>query len=87
VLTADARKTLAATGTGFGFAFLQSAAILFREGIEAALLVALLLSYLAAAGLPDLRRYILGGAFAGIVAGGLTWLLAQLLVETSTLER
>ncbi len=86
-LTADARKTLAAAGTGFGFAFLQSAAILLREGIEAALLVALLLSYLAAAGLPELRRYILGGAFAGIVAGGLTWLLAQFLVETSTLER
>ena len=86
-LTTDARKTLAGTGTGFGFGFLQSAAILLREGIEAALLVALLLSYLAAAGLPELRRYILGGAVAGIVAGGLTWLLAQLLVETSTLER
>ena len=86
-LTTDARKTLAGRGTGFGFGFLQSAAILLREGIEAALLVALLLSYLAAAGLPELRRYILGGAVAGIVAGGLTWLLAQLLVETSTLER
>jgi len=86
-LTADARKELAGAGTGFGFAFLQSAAILLREGIEAALLVALLLSYLAAAGLPELRRYILGGALAGIVAGALTWLLAQLLVETSTLER
>jgi high-affinity iron transporter len=86
-LTADARKTLAGSGTGFGFAFVQSASILLREGIEAALLVALLLSYLAAAGLPDLRRYTLGGAFAGIAAGALTWLLAQLLVESSTLER
>ena len=86
-LTADARKALAGSGTGFGFAFLQSGTILLREGIEAALLVALLLSYLAAAGLPELRRYTLGGAFAGIVAGGLTWVLAQLLVETSTLER
>jgi high-affinity iron transporter len=86
-LTAEARKTLAGTGTGFGFAFVQSASILLREGIEAALLVALLLSYLTAAGLPELRRYTLGGAFAGIVAGALTWLLAQLLVESSTLER
>jgi high-affinity iron transporter len=86
-LTADARKTLAGTGTGFGFAFTQSAAIILREGIEAALLVALLLSYLAAAGLPELRRYTVGGAVAGIAAGALTWLLAQLLVETSTLER
>ena len=86
-LTADARKTLTGTGTGFGFAFLQSAAIILREGIEAALLVALLLSYLTAAGLPELRRYTLGGAFAGLAAGALTWLLAQLLVQTSTLER
>ncbi len=86
-LTADARKTLAGSGTGFGFAFTQSAAIVLREGVEAALLIALLLSYLAAAGLPQLRRYTLGGAFAGIAAGALTWLLAQLLVETSTLER
>jgi high-affinity iron transporter len=86
-LTADARKTLAGTGSGFGFAFTQSAAIILREGIEAALLVALLLSYLAAAGLPELRRYTLGGAFAGIGAGALTWLLAQFLLGTSTLER
>lgn len=86
-LTTDARKTLAGTGTGFGFAFTQSAAIILREGIEAALLVALLMSYLAAAGLPELRRFILGGAFAGIAAGALTWLLAQLFVETSTMER
>ncbi len=87
VMTADARKALAGTGTGFAFAFVQSAAILLREGIEAALLVAILLSYLAAAGLPELRRYTLGGALAGVVAGGLTWILAQLLVEASTLER
>jgi high-affinity iron transporter len=86
-LTADARKTLAGTGGGFGFAFTQSVAIIVREGIEAALLVALLLSYLAAAGLPELRRYTLGGAAAGVAAGGLTWLLAQFLVESSTLGR
>ncbi len=86
-LTADARKTLSESGTGFTFAFLQSAAIILREGIEAALLVALLLSYLAASGIPELRRYILGGAFAGLVAGGVTWLLAQVVIESSTLQR
>jgi high-affinity iron transporter len=86
-LTADARKTLAGTKTGFSFAFLQSAAIILREGIEAALLVALLLSYLAAAGIPQLRRYILGGTVAGLVAGGLTWFVAQRVIESSTLQR
>ncbi len=86
-LTADARTTLAGSGADFGFAFLQSATIILREGVEAALLVALLMSYLAAAGHAELRRYTLGGAFAGIVAGFLTWLLAQVLQEASTLER
>ncbi len=86
-LTADARKTLSGSSTGFGFAFLQSAAIILREGIEAALLVALLLSYLAAAGIPELRRYILGGAVAGLVAGGVTWLVSQVVIESSTLQR
>ena len=86
-LTEDAREALSGSGSGFGFAFLQSATIIFREGIEAALLVALLLSYLAAAGHPELRRFTLGGAVAGIVAGLITWVLAQVLVEASTLER
>jgi high-affinity iron transporter len=86
-LTADARKTLSGSAGGFGFAFLQSAAIILREGIEAALLVALLLSYLAASGIPELRRYILGGALAGILAGGATWLIAQVVIESSTLQR
>jgi high-affinity iron transporter len=86
-LTADARRTLAGSGKGLGFAFLQSATIILREGIEAALLVALLLAYLAAAGHPGLRRYTLAGALAGVAAGVLTWLLAQVLLETSTLER
>ncbi|MGH9337982.1 MAG: FTR1 family iron permease, partial [Vicinamibacteria bacterium] len=87
-LTDDARKTLEGTdGAGFGFAAVQSAAIILREGIEAALLVALLMSYLAAAGHPELRRYILGGAWAGIAAGLLTWFGAQFLIQTSTLGR
>ncbi|HEY7816581.1 MAG TPA: FTR1 family protein, partial [Vicinamibacteria bacterium] len=86
-LTGEAREKLSASGTGFGIALLQSATILFREGIEAALLVALLLSYLAAAGFPELRRYTLAGAAAGVIAGVLTWVLAQLAVETSTLQR
>jgi high-affinity iron transporter len=86
-LTGEARGTLSGSASGFGFAFLQSAAIILREGIEAALLVALLLSYLAAAGYPGLRRFILGGAFAGVVGGVVTWFVTQVLVEASTLKR
>jgi high-affinity iron transporter len=86
-LTEQARRSLEGSGAGFGFAFVQSAAILLREGIEAALLVALLLSYLSAAGHPELRRYTLGGALAGVAAGLVTWLAAQYVIEASTLQR
>jgi high-affinity iron transporter len=86
-LTDDARETLLRSGSGFEFAFVQSGAIILREGIEAALLVALLLSYLAAAGHPELRRHILGGAIFGLVAGVVTWAGVQYLVSASTLER
>jgi high-affinity iron transporter len=86
-LTEEARRSLEGSRSGFGFAFLQSAAILLREGIEAALLVALLLSYLSAAGHPELKRYTLGGALGGVAAGLLTWLAARYLVEGSTLQR
>jgi high-affinity iron transporter len=86
-LTEEARRSLEGSKVSFGFALIQSAAILLREGIEAALLVALLMTYLAAAGHPELRRYTLGGALAGVLAGLLTWVAAQYLVEASTLQR
>jgi high-affinity iron transporter len=86
-LTEQARRSLEGSKAGFGFAFVQSVAILLREGIEAALLIALLLSYLSAAGHPELRRYTLGGALAGVAAGLVTWLAAQYVIEASTLQR
>lgn len=89
VLTEEAKRALdrSRSGSGFGFTFLQSATIILREGIEAALLVALLMSYLAAAGQPELRRYTLAGALAGIAAGIGTWFAAQAMVESTTLQK
>lgn len=86
-LTKEAKGVLTGTGSGFGFVLVQSAAILIREGIEAALLVALLMSYLTAAGQPELRRFTLLGAGAGILAGFVTWFVAQYIVGATTLHR
>jgi high-affinity iron transporter len=86
-LTGEAKRALEDSGSGFGFTFLQSATIILREGIEAALLVALLMSYLAAAGHPELRRYTLGGALVGILAALATWFAAQVMVQSSTLQK
>ncbi|MFX0054008.1 MAG: FTR1 family protein [Promethearchaeota archaeon] len=51
-----------------------------REGIEAALVIAIMLSYLRKSGRDDLRQFVLGGAFTAILASvgvalvmGLVW--------------
>jgi high-affinity iron transporter len=45
------------------------------------------MSYLAAAGHADLRRYTLSGALAGIAASLVTWFAAQSLIGSSTLQK
>ncbi len=57
-----------------GFAILQSATIILREGIEATLLIALMITYLVSTGYRELRKYVVAGALAGLLAGAVTWL-------------
>jgi high-affinity iron transporter len=70
-----------------GFDFAQSLTIILREGVEAALLLTLLLAFASSAGQGWARRYIWGGALAGIAAGGFTWVVARNLLEISSLNR
>ncbi|HSF20192.1 MAG TPA: FTR1 family protein [Vicinamibacteria bacterium] len=86
-LTEEARLELTDTGSGLGFVFMQSATIILREGIEATLLIGLLLSYLTATGHREFRRYTLWGSVAGVLVGVLTWLAARFVVGVSTLQR
>src|SRR5579884_4038381 len=62
---ARALQPLAESGAQYGVA--DAAIILFREGLEALLVVAALLAFLTKAGQADKRRWIWGGAAAGIV--------------------
>ncbi len=61
----------------WGLALLQSLAIILREGIEAALLLGIMITYLTASGHASLRRHVGWGAAAGVAAGLVTWGLAQ----------
>jgi high-affinity iron transporter len=70
-----------------GFAFFQAAAIILREGIEAALLLGVMLTYLTVVGYRSLRRHVLWGGLAGVLLGVITWAVAQTLIEISPLHR
>ncbi|TDE84669.1 FTR1 family protein [Deinococcus sp. S9] len=70
--------TLAATG---GFT------ILFREGLEAALLMAAILAYLASTRNDRLRDGVWWGAGAALLATALTWVAATYLLSIAPISR
>lgn len=78
-----AKKGLAAPLLAFFFSF----TILFREGVEVVLLIAVLLGSLAAGRATNYRRPLAGGIGAALLATIGTWLLATLVIELTPLQR
>jgi high-affinity iron transporter len=70
------------------FAVINSFVIIVREGLEAVLLIAALLAYLAATGAAAKhRRQIYAGMLAGVVATIATWFVASTLLPISGANR
>jgi len=69
------------------FALLQSTAIIVREGIEAALLIALMITSLVSAGYDHLRKYVVSGVALGLAAGIVLWLISEVFFAISPLEQ
>ena len=63
--------------------FVASFFLLVREGFEAILIVAALMTFLAKAGAPERRRDVARGAWLAVAASLLTWVLVELLVEVT----
>ena len=78
-----AAKGVAAPLVAFGFSF----AILFREGIEAVLLVAILLGSLAAGSASNYKRPLAWGAAAAVGASALAFLLTTLVIDIAPVSR
>jgi len=78
-----ARKGLAAPAVAFGFSF----AILFREGVEAVLLIAVLLGSLAAGSAHGYKRPLGLGVLAAVGATAVTFLIATLVIDIAPLSR
>ncbi len=68
-------------------AFLFSFSILFREGVEAVLLVAILLGSLQAGRASGYRRPLGLGVLAAVIASAITWVLATLVIDIAPLQR
>jgi high-affinity iron transporter len=78
-----ASKGVAAPAVAFGFSF----SILFREGIEAVLLIAILLGSLSAGSAQNYKRPLGLGVLAALGATGIVWLLATVVIDIAPVSR
>lgn len=82
----EAREVLVAEVGPFA-AFVQSLAIILREGVEAILVIAALLGVLRAMGTRGYPVYIWGGVGTAVAASFATWYAADHLIAISTVDR
>src|SRR5215475_278314 len=69
------------------YSFLNSALIILREGLEAALILAAIVAMLKVIGATEAVRYIHLGWVLALFAGGLTWLATQTVLTFSGRHR
>jgi high-affinity iron transporter len=67
--------------------FVSSFFLLVREGFEAILIVAALMTFLAKAGAPERRRDVARGAWVAVLASLFTWALVELLFHVTPGQR
>ena len=72
--------------TGY-YAFANSALIILREGLEAALILAAIIAMLKVMGATEAIRYIHLGWILALIAGGLTWLATETVLTLSGRHR
>lgn len=82
-----AEEKLAGDGMSVATAFTSSLLILLREGLEAILVLAAIVSFVRKTGRRDAMPYIHAGWIAAVALGGLTWLVASRLIAISGASR
>jgi high-affinity iron transporter len=85
----DQASQIMAQSDGFSsyYAFVNSALIILREGLEAALILAAIVAMLKVMGAANTIRYIHFGWILALLAGFLTWLAAQTVLTFSGQHR
>lgn len=78
------------TGTGTiapSLAFSTSFSIIFREGLESALIIGAILTYLEASRNAHYKKHVYLGIVISIIATVITWYIAQFVIEISGASR
>jgi len=83
----EAEAALAPDQATSASTFLGAFTILFREGLEALLIVVGMLAFLRKGDRPEMVRPVHAGWIGALVAGGLTWLVATTLIGISGASR
>ncbi|APV52492.1 hypothetical protein BWI17_16145 [Betaproteobacteria bacterium GR16-43] len=83
----DAQSALSSGGLSPAASFLASFIILFREGLEAVLVIAALLAFLRRSGQAHAIPFLHLGWTLALFAGGLTWFAANRLIQVSGAHR
>jgi high-affinity iron transporter len=83
----QAEAALAPAAQSDASAFVGAFTILFREGLEALLIVVAMLAFLGKADRPELRRPVHYGWTSALAAGALTWVVATSLISVSGASR
>ena len=83
----SASVILESKSTSKFLSFLNSFAIMVREGLEAILIIAAIIAFLNATGSRKSVKYIHYGWISALVAGVLTWFLAKTVISISGAQR
>ncbi len=78
------------SGTGIvapAIAFSTSFSIIFREGLESALIIGAILTYLEASRNERFKKHVYYGIVIAIAATAVTWFIAQFIIEISGASR
>lgn len=84
----ESERLVGGTGTlAPAIAFVSSFAIIFREGLEAVLILGAILTYLEASRNLRFKRHLMYGVAAAIGATAATWVVAQFIITISGASR
>jgi high-affinity iron transporter len=86
-LIEEANRLLKSNKVSFWVGFMLAASILLREGLEAFLIIAIIITIIQAAGKKKALLWLHGGWIAAIFAGIIGWFLAGLLLRISGQNR
>ncbi len=83
----DAQDTLAQRNDSFWFTFIMAGSILLREGLEAFLIILVILGVLKSVGATKSVKYVHAGWLFALLIGIISWFFTESLLSMSSVQR